>query len=294
MLSTMAIVLLALLLFPFADAQWQVCGNTGNYTAASTYQANLGQLSASLPKKASSKTTLFATGTAGAVPDVVYALALCRGDINASACKDCVTTGFQDAQQLCAFSKEATVYYDSCLLSFSDGNFLSTTTNGGNVALLMNTQNFTESEDSIRLLLFTLLNDTAESAVNSSRRFTTARMDISSLPTMYCAVQCTPDLTADECAACLQDFPQLTLQYLDGRRGGRVLGVRCNMRYEIYSFYQGDPTLRIISLAPAVPAIGNTTPGTNVTVYPQPPPPPAAPPAAIIPSVPAQEHRGMY
>ncbi|XP_066311903.1 cysteine-rich receptor-like protein kinase 10 [Miscanthus floridulus] len=294
MLSTMAIVLLALLLFPFADAQWQVCGNTGKYTAASTYQANLGQLSASLPKKASSNTTLFATDTAGAVPDMVYALALCRGDINASDCQDCVTTGFQDAQQLCAFSKEATVFYDSCLLSFSNGNFLSTTTNGGNMALLlMNSQNFTESADFIRLFLFTLLNDTAESAVNSSRRFMTARMDISSMPTMYCAVQCTPDLTADECAACLQDFPELTLQYLDGRRGGRVLRVRCNMRYEIYPFYQGDPTLRIISLAPSVPAIGNTTPGTNVTVYPQPPlPPPAAPPAAIIPSVPAQEQRG--
>ncbi|PWZ32348.1 Cysteine-rich receptor-like protein kinase 10 [Zea mays] len=180
------------------------------------------------------------------------------GDINASACKDCVTTGFKDAQQLCVFNKEATVYYDSCLVSFSNEDFLSTTINGNenDVLVLMNTQNFTESADSIRLLLFTLLNDTSESAINSTRRFTTARMDISSLPTMYCAVQCTPDLTADECAACLQDFPQLTLQYLDGRRGGRLLGVRCNMRYEIYNFYQGDPMLRIISLASGVPTIG--------------------------------------
>jgi hypothetical protein len=229
------------------------------------------------------------------VPDLVYALALCRGDINASACKDCVTIGFEDAQQLCAFNKEATVYYDSCLVSFSNEDFLSTTVNGNEneVTVLMDAQNFTESADYIRLLLFTLLNDTSESAINSIRRFTTARMDISSLPTIYCAVQCTPDLTADECAACLQDFPQVTLQYLDGQRGGRLLGVRCNMRYEIYKFYQGDPMLRIISLASAVPTIGKTPPGTPVTVYPQ--PPPAAPPAPQMITTPiaAQEETGI-
>jgi len=104
---------------------------------------------------------------------------------------------------------------------------------------------------------------------------------------MYCLVQCTPDLTAGKCAACLRDFPQLTLRYLDGRQGGRLIGVRCNMRYEIYPFYQGDPMLRIISLAPAVPAINGTPPETPVTVFPQPQPPPA-----IIPAGPAQEQRG--
>ncbi|CAO2192414.1 unnamed protein product [Urochloa humidicola] len=229
----MAIVLLLLLLLPFvayAETPWPLCGNRGNYTAGSNYQSNLNRLSAALPKNAASSTTaLFATGTAGTAPDMVYALALCRGDINASACNGCVTAGFQDAQRLCPFSKDATVYYDSCLLRFSDANFLATADNA-DVLLLMNTQNFTESADSMRLMLYTLLNNTAQYAASSSRRFTTSRLDISSLPTLYCLVQCTPDLTAGECAACVQDFPQLTLQYLDGRQGGRVLGVRCNMR----------------------------------------------------------------
>lgn len=285
----MAIVLL-LLLLPFADAQtpWPFCGNGGNYTAGSNYQSNLNQLSAALPRKASSSTTLFATGTAGTAPDMVYALALCRGDINASACNDCVTTGFQDAQYLCAFGKDATVYYDSCLLRFSNTNFIANTDNDVSL-ILMNTKNFTESADAMRLVLFTLLNATAQDAANKSRRFTTARLDISSLPTMYCVVQCTPDLTAGECAACLQDFPKLTLSYLDGRRGGRLMGVRCNMRYEIYPFYQGDPTLRIISLALAVPAM--TPPETPVIVLPQPPAGAPRPPA-IIPAGPAQEQRG--
>lgn len=50
----------------------------------------------------------------------------------------------------------------------------------------------------MRLMLFTLLNNTAQYAASSSRRLTTSILDISSLQTMYCLVQCTPDLNADE------------------------------------------------------------------------------------------------
>lgn len=146
-MSTVSIVLL-LALLPFADAEtpWPLCGNGGNYTANSSYQSNLNQLSASLPKKASSNTNLFATGTAGRAPDTAYALALCRGDIDASACSHCIAAGFQDAEQLCPFSKEATMYYDICLLGFSSRDILSTTTNDNELL----SKNFTENPDSMR------------------------------------------------------------------------------------------------------------------------------------------------
>ncbi|GJN05269.1 hypothetical protein PR202_ga22884 [Eleusine coracana subsp. coracana] len=179
---------LLLLFLPFAAGQWPVCGNGGNYTAASDYQINLNQLSATLPQNTSSNATLFATGVVGTGPNTVYALALCRGDINSSDCATCVNSAFQDAQQICPFNKDATVYYDSCLLRFSNLNFLDTTGNDGGIALLMNTQNFTENS---RLFLFTLLSNTSQWAADSPRRFSTARMDMSSFPTLYGLVQCT-------------------------------------------------------------------------------------------------------
>ncbi|XP_020190378.1 cysteine-rich receptor-like protein kinase 10 [Aegilops tauschii subsp. strangulata] len=266
-------LLLLLLLAPLAAAQWQSCANNnGNYTPNSTYQANLRLLSSTLPKKAASNTNLFATATVGDVPDMVHALTLCRGDFNASACQSCVATAFEDAQQLCAYNKEAAVYYDPCMLKFSNKNFLATTDTDNQGLLLYNTQNFTTNADITQRLLFTLINSTAQSAANSSRRFTTSRLDVGSSPTLYCLMQCTPDLTADDCMACFQSVLSVTLQYLGGRQGGRVLGVRCNMRYEMYPFFQGDPTLRIINLAPEVPAINNNT--TPATVQ----PPAAAPP----------------
>ncbi|KAI5001943.1 hypothetical protein ZWY2020_026593 [Hordeum vulgare] len=269
--------ILLLLLAPLAAAQTlgQIC-NGGNYTSNSAYQANLRLLSSTLPKKAASNTTLFATATAGDVPDIVHALTLCRGDTSATACESCVATAFEDAQQLCAYNKEAAVYYDPCMLRFSNQNFLATTMYDTDTIILINTQNFTTRADITKRLLFTLLNNTSETAANSLRRFTSSRLDVSSFPTLYCLMQCTPDLTANECAACFQPFPQLTLQYMDSRQGGQLLRTRCSMRYETYLFFSGDPTLRILNLAPEVPEINNTT--IPAIVYPQSQPPAAAPP----------------
>ncbi|VAH69454.1 unnamed protein product [Triticum turgidum subsp. durum] len=229
----MVILPLLLLLMPLTAAQlWPSCGESGDYKSNSTYEANLKLLSTTLPKKAASSTNLFATDTVGNVPNVIFALALCRGDSNASACEGCLVTAFQDGQEHCANYKDATVYYDSnpCMLS--------------------------------------------------SRRFTTSRLDVNSFPTLYCLMQCTPDLTANDCTACLQPYFQYTVKYMDGKKGGRVLGTRCTMRYEIFPFFQGDPMLRIINLVSEVPAINNTTPLITVNPSPQSqsPSPVAAPP----------------
>ncbi|KAF7026106.1 hypothetical protein CFC21_038238 [Triticum aestivum] len=275
--------LLLLLLVPLAAAEtWPFCGESGNYKSNSTYEANLRHLSSTLPKKAASSTTLFATDTVGNVPNTIFALALCRGDSNASACEGCLVTAFQDGQEHCTSNKDATVYYNSnpCMLRFSNQNFLATNVND-NILVIVSLDmfiNISTRADSFRFLLFTLLNNTAQSAANSSRRFITSRLDVSSLPTLYCLMQCTPDLTADDCAACFQPYSQITLKYMDGRKGGRLLGTRCSMRYEIYPFFQGDPMLSLVS---ELPPMNNTMP--PVTLYPPPQSQPQSPDAAPPP-----------
>ncbi|XBI32689.1 hypothetical protein VPH35_056111 [Triticum aestivum] len=200
----MAIVLL-LLLLPFVGAEWQVCGgSSGNYTSNSTYQANLLLLSSTLPNKAVSNTTLFATATAGHDPDIVYALALCRGDtIDASDCETCVAAAFPDAQQICPYNKDATLYYDACMLRFSNHNFLvaNSTQDQMSWITLRNNLNFTTGGDSAKHLLLMRLNSTAQAAANSSRRFTTSRLGINLIPTVYCLMQTqlTQEGVADYC-----------------------------------------------------------------------------------------------
>ncbi|PAN14290.1 hypothetical protein PAHAL_2G397900 [Panicum hallii] len=248
------------LLAPPAAAQtpWQVCGNSGNYTANSTYQRNLARLAAALPRNASASPALFAKGSVGSVPDIAYALALCRGDgANATACSACVATAFQDAQQLCAFGKDATVYYDACYLRFSNRNFLDDTASNNNELILMNTQNVSSPVEAFDAAVRVLLNATGDyAAANSTRLFATGEEAFDAAnPTIYGLAQCTPDMSPADCRSCLGDVFGFIPQYLSGRQGGRVLGVRCNFRYEVYPFFTGGPSLRLSAPSSPPPAL---------------------------------------
>uniref|UniRef100_J3MLP5 Uncharacterized protein n=1 Tax=Oryza brachyantha TaxID=4533 RepID=J3MLP5_ORYBR len=218
------LVVLALAL-PLASAQpWPICGSNGNYTANSTYQANLKQLADELRKNVSS--SLFAAGAVGSVPDAVYALAICRGDANASACADCVGTIFQDAQQLCAYDKEVSIVYDTCYLRFSNVNFLSSTDNSGLVNLY-NGQNVT-GEDIARYdrAVTGLLNATAGYAAdNSSRRFATGELAGFSeqYPKIYAMEQCRPDLEAGPGAGAVPAVPRRPEKRRNG--AGKILAI---------------------------------------------------------------------
>ncbi|KAM3365598.1 hypothetical protein ACQJBY_015356 [Aegilops geniculata] len=244
-----AVLLVSIFFAWLAAAQPQVCGDSGSYSANSTYQSNLEQLSVTLPKNASASPTLFATGSVGSVPDIVYALALCRGDTNASACAACVTTAFQDAQQLCAFNKDASVFFDLCLLRFSNQNFLPDTDGRGNQFIFQtDARNVSAPAVVFDNAVGVLLNATADyAASNSSKRFATGEVmfDRGGIPAIYALVQCTPDLAPAACRSCIGDIIQMMPKYLSGGQSGRAFWIRCNYRYELYPFFSGSPLLRL-------------------------------------------------
>ncbi|OEL17593.1 Cysteine-rich receptor-like protein kinase 10 [Dichanthelium oligosanthes] len=126
--ATLATIVVALAVLPGAGAaavQNPSCDdNGGTYAANGTFQANLNSLALSLPANASASPAGFATGTTGAAPDQIYALALCRGDTNASVCGACVVGAFRDGQRACPLNKGVTVYRDACLLRFSGARIL--------------------------------------------------------------------------------------------------------------------------------------------------------------------------
>jgi hypothetical protein len=249
-----ALLLLAALPALIAGQPWEICGENGNYTANSTYQANLKQLAAALHKNVSSGTgggRLFASGAVGAVPDAVYALALCRGDINASACADCVGTIFQDAQQLCPYRKEVSIVYDSCYLRFSNLDFLSSADNSG-VVDLYNTGTVSGDVGRYDRAVTGLLNATARYAAGntnaSSRLFATGVMVgfDAQFPKIYAMAQCSPDLSPAQCGLCLGAMVARWWQTFEpNTQGARSVGARCNMRVELYSFYNVPSMLQL-------------------------------------------------
>ena len=273
-LATATALFLALTIAPLAarDPLDQLCGTSGNYTRNSAYQANIQRLAATLPRNTSASPTLFATDTVGAVPDIVYALALCRGDTNASACGDCVATAFTDAQQVCPYNKDATIFYDPCLLRYSNQNFLASTAGDGrgNALILMNTQNvtapFSVFDNAVAVLLNAITNYAAD---NSTKRFGTGVEGFqtfdSNNPRIYGLAQCTPDTTPADCRTCLSGIIQRGPKYFSGKQGGRILGLRCNYRYEQYSFFTSTPLLQLPEPAVGAPPPAPSPPPVNGT-----------------------------
>nr|CAD1819185.1 unnamed protein product [Ananas comosus var. bracteatus] len=78
------------------------------------------------------------------------------------------------------------------------------------------------------------LADSVASKFNSGKLFATGELTIKNgFPTIYGSVQCAPDMLGPECRQCLQVEIKETLNVFDGRQGGRILGVRCTLRYEV-------------------------------------------------------------
>ena len=78
----------------------------GNYTTNNTYTANLNHVFSSL----SSNTAIgngFYPSSYGQDPDKVYAIGLCRGDLNQDVCRSCLNDSTLALIQLCPNQKEA-------------------------------------------------------------------------------------------------------------------------------------------------------------------------------------------
>ncbi|KAL6642583.1 hypothetical protein ACP70R_020764 [Stipagrostis hirtigluma subsp. patula] len=242
-----------------------LCGNAGgNYTANGTYSSNLARIAATLPSNASTSPDLFATAAVGQAPDVAYALALCRGGLaNATAaCRDCVAASFRDAQQGCPNGKTATVFYEDCLLGYSgDDDILApasaTEEDDGTLFQTWNPANIFGDAGVVSADVHGLLNGTAQYAAAAAARFATAFMDSTSsaIPTLYSMAQCTPDLSAGDCLACLRRIVGMVNATTSVRLGGRIYVLRCNFRFEAFMFYEGPPMQRIspASASPATP-----------------------------------------
>ncbi|KAM0952317.1 putative protein kinase RLK-Pelle-DLSV family [Dioscorea sansibarensis] len=270
--STMALLLLKLLSFfllsaflvspTLSDPLYKVCGNTDNYTTNSTYQSNLLALLPSLASNGSGQG--FFTETVGRTPDKIYAFILCRGDTNTSMCRSCLNLAGQDIVQLCPYAKAATIWYDDCLLRYSNQNFLASTDNS-NVFYMWNVNNVTEP-DKFNKLVGELINVTSQyAAFNSTRRFGTGEANFTaSDPNVYALAQCTRDLSGNQCYQCLQSMFSVMPNFA-GKKGGRVIGDRCNFRYELYSFYRGRSSLQLPSSSPAPPPPPPLSNDTNTT-----------------------------
>ncbi|PNT76602.1 hypothetical protein BRADI_1g50161v3 [Brachypodium distachyon] len=237
--------------------------------SADVFCDNLKSVVSVLAKNTSSSPEHFATATFGQAPDIVYALALCRGDVlDDSSCANCVTNTFVNSvlNQMppppfqCYYGY---VYFGLCLIvySFNDDIFAPFNATGlepferWNVRTITSDVRLTTSEAGlVASMIHDLLVDTVDTAARMTpSRFATGLMDSrTSFPMVYSLAQCRPDLSADDCMSCLHHLLDTINSTMSRRIGAQIHVIWCSLRYEVSVFYKGEPMLH--HKAPLAPA----------------------------------------
>ncbi|XVE87864.1 hypothetical protein DITRI_Ditri19aG0022500 [Diplodiscus trichospermus] len=209
------------------------CLGPANDTATASYKSNLTALLDSISSKASDH-SFYNDSLNG-----IYSLFLCRGDVSSNVCQLCVENATQALTQRCPSDKRAVIWYDQCLLRYSNINFLGQVRL--NPALLMwNTQNQNstspdEGDIGTRGLFYRLV----DQAPYAENMFDTDEMAVGNgAGHRYGLAQCSRDLDVSECSSCLRALLNETENCCIRRRGWRILTSSCYIRYEMYRFYE--------------------------------------------------------
>lgn len=202
------------------------------------------------------------TDDAGDGVNQAHAVGLCRGDAEPGQCRSCLENATLALPRLCPNQKEAVGWYDLCMLRYSNRSLAGRAS--GDIFRMWNPNNVTSEADGFFKTLQTLLNGLKNRAASGGplRKYAAANTTAPGFATVYALVQCTPELTMQECNNCLDDAYRDMTSCCAGKQGGRVVGPSCNFRYEDYLFYEpniDDPSPPPVASPPPPPAPTNTT-----------------------------------
>ncbi|TXG47290.1 hypothetical protein EZV62_026584 [Acer yangbiense] len=225
------------------DFFYHLClSENGNYTTNSPYQANLNSLLSSISSN-SEISYGFYNFSAGQGSDKVNAIALCREDINLDVCRSCVNDSISKLTQLCPYRKEAIGWYDTCMLRYSNRDIFHIMDAETSHRYYLCNPNNVSSLDQFNQVLENLLDGLRSNASSggSLSKFAVGYASAPDFKTLYALVQCTPDLSKQECNDCLVSITGGFFKRCDGKEGVRVVSPSCILRFETFRFY--DPAI---------------------------------------------------
>ncbi|XVE53974.1 hypothetical protein DITRI_Ditri03aG0045400 [Diplodiscus trichospermus] len=246
---------------------YNICDNSnGNFTRNSTYEANLNSLLSSFSSNTANDYGFYNL-ISGQGSDRANAISLCRGDVNSGDCISCINNATAELKSRCLNQKEAIIWYDYCMFRYTNRSILGVA--DSNPAYLMwSPSNFTDGEDLNNALLSSLLGALINTAASGTSSLKLAAGPASvnvrhiEFQPLYALVQCTPDLTEVDCSSCLSLAVDFIPKFFDRKRGGRVIGPSCILRFEKYMFYNETA---IASSPPPIQAPSPSPPSSNDT-----------------------------
>ncbi|KAJ6925610.1 hypothetical protein NC651_010111 [Populus alba x Populus x berolinensis] len=254
-----------ILYFPLIVAQqfgyrYHICTNDSTYTTNSSFPLNLNASLSSLYEDAS-RSDDFSTISVGQNSDGVYALFLCRGDNSPELCQGCIKTTSEDIMIRCPNYKEAIIWYDRCMLRYSNRSIFSVKEEWPKVRMSnVNDIGDVTDQNQFNANLGGLMNQLITRAVSSSNLFAMGDTNETAFNRIYGTVQCTPDISPSQCRICLSGCVSDIPSCCNGKQGGNVLTPSCSMRFETYLFYTAPPAPPPPASSPSPP----TPPATSL------------------------------
>ncbi|KAG2684201.1 hypothetical protein I3760_10G066200, partial [Carya illinoinensis] len=210
-----------------------------NQTANASYASDLTALLDSLSDKASQNISFYNDTSNG-----IYGLFLCRGDVSNDTCHSCVRYASQNIASQCSSDTNAIIWFDQCMLRYSDNNFFGKEQTFP-LLLMWNIENVTSPEET-NFGILSLMTRLMGEALKTDRLFKADSMqDESGIG--YGLVQCTRDINDSSCNSCLNELRKASELCCQEKKGWRILGPSCNIRFENYSFFVQQPSATVPS-----------------------------------------------
>ncbi|KAK3431981.1 hypothetical protein EUGRSUZ_E04129 [Eucalyptus grandis] len=173
---------------------------------------------------------------AGDGSDEVFGQALCRRDVNRSACGDCVRIASQEIMNKCN-EKDADIWYEYCQISYSYSNFFSAMNYQGQYPDSNNQKQDVSNPEELSSALNKLMDGLISEAPWASSMFAVGSSNFPSQGHVYGLVQCTREISGGDCNTCLVSAWGDLRTCCSPHQGGTVVSRYCNVRFELYRFY---------------------------------------------------------
>ncbi|GLT51920.1 hypothetical protein SLA2020_252910 [Shorea laevis] len=250
---------------------------TGNFTSNGTYHTNRNRLLSFFTSISENDYGFYNVSSVGRNPDQVNGIALCRGDVKPDVCLGCIKDAAIELRDSC-LTKEAAQFYDNCMLRYSNNSILGVRNNNGFFRWPEGgvTQDVSAFSDALTSLLDSLRRTAA--AGGSLQKFATGMTMAPPVDSIYALVQCTPDLSQLQCSSCLSQAFERIPKCCLARRGGKIFGPSCIVRFDDSLFYnassadngESQPPLSLLSPPPlslTPPSNDSSSPSTiTITV----------------------------
>ncbi|XAR73352.1 Non-specific serine/threonine protein kinase, partial [Bertholletia excelsa] len=178
-------------------------------------------------------------------PDVVYGLFLCRGDVSAVACRDCVAEASKKITETCPLSKVAISWFDNCLLRYSNKYIFSGSKEDPFFfqGIKIDKQSITDVNRYSKAVM-ELMQDLAQAVpIQSSKMFDTKEKEVNlnAVSKLYGLQQCVPDVARTECKMCLEDAVSRLRNCCLQSRSAKMLFHSCIVWFDSQPFYNNTP-----------------------------------------------------